>query len=48
MEFNSKIITTPSKPPRGEASCREKLSPSGEMERGLASPSGEMEGGLKW
>ncbi len=25
---------TPSKPPRGEASCREKLSPSGEMEGG--------------
>ena len=29
---------TPSKPPRGEGACRERLSPSGEMERGLASP----------
>ena len=33
--YTLKEMETPSKSPRGETCCREKLSPSGEMERGL-------------
>ena len=37
-------VLTPSKSPRGETCSRERLFPSGEMERGLASPRGGLEG----
>ena len=39
-------VLTPSKSPRGETCSRERLFPSGEMERGLASPRGGLEGVL--